>query len=123
MSEVLTKAIADHGESIRTFRAAVDAKHGELSQRMADLEQAVIKGLKGVTSVGGGHDQLDLQEIVESPAFEEVKAAERGVRFKLRAPRNTVVECVYRGGQVEKLTVTPSSRAGDVVTADGKPIR
>ena len=37
------------------------------------------------------------------------------VRFRLRAPRNTVVECVYRDGKVRKLTVTPSSRAADVV--------
>src|SRR5208337_1449185 len=32
------------------------------------------------------------------------------VNFKLRAPRNTVVECVYRGGKVERLIVTPASR-------------
>ncbi|MDD5706290.1 MAG: DUF5703 domain-containing protein, partial [Kiritimatiellae bacterium] len=37
------------------------------------------------------------------------------VEFKLHAPRNTTVECVYRGGKVETLKVTPESRAQDVV--------
>jgi hypothetical protein len=37
------------------------------------------------------------------------------VSFKLHAAANTAVECVYRGGKVEKLTVTPSARASDVI--------
>lgn len=37
------------------------------------------------------------------------------VRFKLRAPRRTTVECEYRGGKVVRLRVTPASRLGDVV--------
>ncbi len=37
------------------------------------------------------------------------------VSFKLHATGNTVVECVYRAGKVEKLTVTPESRRKDVV--------
>ncbi len=36
------------------------------------------------------------------------------VSFKLHAPRQTVVECVYRGGKVERLVVTPESRRKDV---------
>ena len=37
------------------------------------------------------------------------------VDFKLRAPRNTVVECVYRRGKIERLVVTPESRRADIV--------
>jgi hypothetical protein len=37
------------------------------------------------------------------------------VDFKLRAPRNTVIECVYRGGKIQRLVVTPESRRADVV--------
>jgi hypothetical protein len=37
------------------------------------------------------------------------------VDFKLHAPRQTVVECVYRGGRIERLVVTPESRRADVV--------
>jgi alpha-L-fucosidase 2 len=37
------------------------------------------------------------------------------VSFKLHAPNNTTVECVYRNGKVEKLDVTPASRSKDVV--------
>ena len=37
------------------------------------------------------------------------------VDFKLHAPRQTVVECVYRGGRIERLVVTPQSRRADVV--------
>ncbi len=36
------------------------------------------------------------------------------VEFKLHAPGNTVVEGVYRAGKLERLSVTPESRAGDV---------
>jgi len=42
------------------------------------------------------------------------------VDFKLHAPGQTVVECVYRAGKVEKLNVTPSGRAKDVVNWLGK---
>jgi hypothetical protein len=42
------------------------------------------------------------------------------VSFKLHAPCNTTVECVYRGGKVEKLTVTPSARASDVIQPDSE---
>jgi hypothetical protein len=36
------------------------------------------------------------------------------VSFKLHAPRDTTVECVYRQGKIEKLEVTPASRQSDV---------
>ena len=36
------------------------------------------------------------------------------VAFKLHAPKNTVVEGVYRAGKLENLRVTPSSRLHDV---------
>jgi len=42
------------------------------------------------------------------------------VDFKLHAPGPTVVECIYRAGKVEKLKVTPTSRAEDVVNWLGK---
>jgi hypothetical protein len=42
------------------------------------------------------------------------------VSFKLRATRNTTVECVYRAGKIEKLLVTPPERKPDVLLpADG----
>ena len=36
------------------------------------------------------------------------------VSFKLHVPQRTTVECVYRGGEVEMLKVTPESRRKDV---------
>jgi hypothetical protein len=36
------------------------------------------------------------------------------VSFKLHAPRNTTVECVYRAGKIEKLVVTPKERMKDI---------
>jgi hypothetical protein len=36
------------------------------------------------------------------------------VSFKLHAPRNTTVECVYRAGKIEKLVVTPKERLKDI---------
>jgi hypothetical protein len=40
--------------------------------------------------------------------------------FKLHAPHNTMVEGVFRAGKLERLTVTPESRAKDVVRMDQK---
>jgi hypothetical protein len=40
------------------------------------------------------------------------------VSFKLHAPYNTTVEGVLKAGKLEKLTVTPASRAKDVVIMD-----
>ena len=37
------------------------------------------------------------------------------VSFKLKAPYNTTVECIYKNGKIEKLTVTPEIRKKDVV--------
>lgn len=37
------------------------------------------------------------------------------VQFKLRAPGNTTVECVYRKGTIERLHVEPESRLKDVI--------
>jgi len=36
------------------------------------------------------------------------------VEFKLRAPENTVVHLIYKGGKVQKLDVTPTSRRNDI---------
>jgi hypothetical protein len=36
------------------------------------------------------------------------------VHFKLHAPKNTTVECLFRGGKVERLIVTPADRAKDI---------
>jgi len=40
------------------------------------------------------------------------------VRFKLHAPRQTMVECEYRDGAIMSLRVTPASRQKDVVVSD-----
>lgn len=41
------------------------------------------------------------------------------VSFRLHAPRQTVVECVFRAGKIEHLTVTPKSRTKDIVLPAG----
>ena len=40
------------------------------------------------------------------------------VSFKLHAPGQTTVECVYRSGTIESLKVTPASREKDVTSAN-----
>lgn len=46
--------------------------------------------------------------------------ADWDVDFKLHAPGMTIVEGVLKGGKLEKLTVTPESRAKDIVNWLGK---
>jgi hypothetical protein len=41
------------------------------------------------------------------------------VSFKLHAPRKTTVECVYRGGKIEKLEVLPPERRKDITLPAG----
>ena len=47
------------------------------------------------------------------------------VDFKLCAPKNTLVEGTYRGGKLERLKVTPPSRAADVIKPNvwHRPVR
>jgi hypothetical protein len=45
------------------------------------------------------------------------------VSFKLHAPRQTTVECVYRNGTIEKLVVTPESRRADVTLPAGVTVK
>ena len=55
--------------------------------------------------------QSDGQKIMLLPAWPE----DWDVSFKLCAPFNTTVECVYAAGKVQSLKATPSSRAADIV--------
>ena len=55
--------------------------------------------------------QADGDRIFLLPAWPR----EWDVSFKLHAPRNTTVECLYRAGKVEKLVVTPEERLKDIV--------
>ena len=55
--------------------------------------------------------QYDGRKIFLLPAWPR----EWDVEFKLHAPFNTTVECVYRDAKVGSLKVNPESRAADVV--------
>jgi Domain of unknown function (DUF5703)/Glycosyl hydrolase family 95 catalytic domain len=55
--------------------------------------------------------QADGDKIYVLPAW----PADWNVSFKLRAPKNTIVEGVYRNGKLQGLKVTPGSRRKDVV--------
>jgi len=53
----------------------------------------------------------DGEKIHLFPAFPK----EWDVKFKLRASKNTTVECEYQNGKINKLKVTPISRRNDIV--------
>jgi hypothetical protein len=55
--------------------------------------------------------QANDRQIYLLPAWPE----DWDVEFKLHAPYQTTVECVYRDGKVQSLKVTPESRAADVI--------
>jgi len=55
--------------------------------------------------------QADGNKLLLLPAWPK----EWDVSFKLHAPHQTVVECVYRSGKIEKLQVTPEARRADIV--------
>jgi hypothetical protein len=69
----------------------------------------------------GGSGLIGLQEMLLQTPGNEIRllpAWPKGwdVNFKLHAPENTVIECVYRAGKLEKMDVTPKRRAQDIIT-------
>ena len=76
----------------------------------------------------GGCAMIGLQEmllqtpddrILILPAWQQ----DWDVHFKLRAPKNTTIECELRHGKITKLEVTPRSRRKDVVICARPPCR
>ena len=68
----------------------------------------------------GGNLLETAQLMLLQPAGDRIRLLpawpkEWDVQFKLQAPRQTTVECVYRNGKIESLIVTPKSRAADVI--------
>lgn len=68
----------------------------------------------------GGSGMIGLQEMLMQTTGDKIyllPAWPKGwdVDFKLNAPKNTVVECVYKNGKIEKLVVTPEARKADIV--------
>ena len=84
-----------------------DNDHGAVS---ANALQSLLLQSDGPASqgssgaIGGGRIYL-------LPAWPE----DWDVSFKLHAPFNTTVECIYRDGKVLSLTVTPEARRADIV--------
>lgn len=71
----------------------------------------------------GGSGMIGLQEMLMQTVNGKIYVLpawpkDWDVDFKLHAPDNTTVECIYRNGAIEKLTVSPSSRMKDVVLPD-----
>jgi hypothetical protein len=68
----------------------------------------------------GGAGQIILQSMLLQPRGDQVLLFPAwpkawNVDFKLHAFRNTIIEGVYRDGKIQKLKITPESRARDVV--------
>ena len=70
----------------------------------------------------GGSGMIGLQEMLMQTIGDKILLLpawprDWDVDFKLHAPKNTTVECSYRGGRIEKLTVIPKDRERDVVVS------
>lgn len=77
----------------------------------------------------GGTGMIALQEMLMQDVGDSILVLpcwpkDWNVSFKLHAPKQTTVECVYRGGKIEKLNVFPESRRKDIIVAlDGYAIQ
>lgn len=78
MTDALTKALADHGDAINRFREDIDTKHGELGNRMSNLEQAVAKGLKIGAAGNDDATHIDVRTIVEDDGFDDIRNNVKG---------------------------------------------
>ena len=68
----------------------------------------------------GGSAMIQLQEMLMQTAGDKIILLpawpeEWDVDFKLHAPGNTIVECVYKNREVISLRVTPESKRGDII--------
>ena len=68
----------------------------------------------------GGSGMIGVQEMLMQTVDDKIYLLPAwpktwDVNFKLHAPGNTIVECVYRDGKVVKLGITPKIRAKDVI--------
>ena len=68
----------------------------------------------------GGSGMIGLQEMLMQTSDDRIILFPAwpknwDVSFKLYAPKNTIVECIYKNGKIEKLEVTPESRIKDLV--------
>ena len=68
----------------------------------------------------GGSGMIGLQEMLMQTTDNRILLfpawpKDWDVHFRLCAPQKTIVDCIYKNGKIEKLTVTPSSRKKDIV--------
>lgn len=68
----------------------------------------------------GGTGMIALQEMLMQNVGDSILILpcwpkEWNVSFKLHAPKQTTVECTYRNGKIEKLSVFPESRRKDII--------
>ncbi len=82
-----------------------------------DYTPDVDHGAVSATALESMLLQSDANKIYLLPAWPE----DWDVSFKLHAARQTTVECVYRGGRIQSLKVTPVSRRADIV--DGSSLQ
>lgn len=73
----------------------------------------------------GGSGMIGLQEMLLQTNGDQIMLfpawpADWDVDFKLHAPENTVVECIYKNGEIISLKVTPESRSNDVILLNHK---
>lgn len=68
----------------------------------------------------GGSGMIGIQEMLMQTVGEKIYLfpawpKEWNVRFKLHAPDNTVVECLYEDGKITELNVSPKERKKDLI--------
>ncbi len=76
----------------------------------------------------GGSGMIGLQEMLMQTIDDKIYLLptwpkEWNVDFKLHAPKNTLVECSYKNGKIERLNIIPSERKKDVIEFFEKPIQ
>ena len=67
----------------------------------------------------GGSGMIGLQEMLMQTIGDRILLlpawpAEWDCDFKLHAPKRTTIECEFRGGEIQRLKVTPPERREDV---------
>lgn len=102
--------IADNAEMVAPVAGHPRARFPGFWETKMDFTPDNDHGAVSANALQGMLLQSQGKRIFLLPAWPE----DWDVSFKLCAPFNTTVECVYRGGKVQSLTVIPESRRADV---------
>lgn len=123
MSDVLTKALAEHGEAIKMFHEETSEKVSEMKSRLTNLEQAFTKGMKNAGSGGPAPLTFDLSGMLQSPGFKAVRDKVKGANAGAPLGEISIKALVNYSGDFDSNDSTFATRPNVFPMQPGQALR